>query len=76
MLQREFFSHLSAWIRISRGARGMTLWPWSFMLTSQGHDEQQQWLDAELAKPCTTPFLEVAAHHPLYRNGQGMIIQS
>src|SRR6266478_8232157 len=26
--------------------------------------------EAELAKPRTTPFLAVAAHHPLYSNGR------
>jgi len=52
------------------GSKGHDLWPWSFVLTRQQHDEQQQWLEAELAKPCTTPFLAVAAHHPLYSNGQ------
>jgi tartrate-resistant acid phosphatase type 5 len=52
------------------GSKGYDLWPWSFVLTRQQHDEQQQWLEAELAKPRTTPFLAVAAHHPLYSNGQ------
>jgi tartrate-resistant acid phosphatase type 5 len=52
------------------GSKGYDLWPWSFVLTRQQRDEQQQWLEAELAKPRTTPFLAVAAHHPLYSNGQ------
>jgi hypothetical protein len=52
------------------GSKGHDLWPWSFVLTRQQHDEQQQWLEAELAKPRTTPFLALAAHHPLYSNGQ------
>jgi diadenosine tetraphosphatase ApaH/serine/threonine PP2A family protein phosphatase len=52
------------------GSKGHDLWPWSFVLTKQQHDEQQQWLEAELAKPRTTSFLAVAAHHPLYSNGE------
>ena len=52
------------------GSKGHDLWPWSFLLTREQQDEQQQWLEAELAKPRTTPFLAVAAHHPLYSNGQ------
>jgi hypothetical protein len=52
------------------GSKGHDLSPWSFVLTRQQHDEQQQWLEAELAKPRTTQFLAVAAHHPLYSNGQ------
>jgi 3',5'-cyclic AMP phosphodiesterase CpdA len=52
------------------GSKRHDLWPWSFVLTRQQHDEQQQWLESELAKPRTTPFLAVAAHHPLYSNGQ------
>jgi tartrate-resistant acid phosphatase type 5 len=40
------------------------------VLTRQQHDEQQQWLEAELAMPRTPAFLAVAAHHPLYSNGQ------
>ena len=52
------------------GSKGHDLWPWSFVLTRQQHDEQQAWFEAELAKPRTTPFLAVAAHHPLYSNGQ------
>src|SRR6202046_366726 len=52
------------------GSKGYDLWPWSFVLTRQQHDEQQRWLEAELAKPRTTPFLAVTAHHPLYSNGK------
>jgi len=52
------------------GSKGYDLRPWSFVLTRQQHDEQQRWLEAELEKPRTTPFLAVAAHHPLYSNGQ------
>lgn len=52
------------------GSKGHELSPWSSVLTGRQHDEQQQWLEAELAKPRTTPFVAVAAHHPLYSNGQ------
>ena len=52
------------------GSKGFDPWPWSFVLTRQQHDEQQAWFEAELAKPRTTPFLAVAAHHPLYSNGK------
>ncbi len=40
------------------------------MLSRQQHDEQQALFEAELAKPRTTPFLAVGAHHPLYSNGR------
>jgi tartrate-resistant acid phosphatase type 5 len=50
-------------------SKGLDLWPWSFVLTRQQHDEQQRWLEAELEKPRSTPFLALAAHHPLYSNG-------
>jgi tartrate-resistant acid phosphatase type 5 len=52
------------------GSKGLDLSPWSFVLTRQQHNEQQQWFEAELAKPRTTPFLAVTAHHPLYSNGK------
>jgi len=52
------------------GEQGGKLSPWSSVLTWQQHDERQQWLEAEHAKPRTTPFVAVAAHHPLYSNGQ------
>ena len=51
------------------GSKGLNLWPWSFVLTRQQHDEQQRWLEAELEKPRSTPFLALVAHHPLYSNG-------
>jgi tartrate-resistant acid phosphatase type 5 len=50
-------------------SKGLDLWPWSFVLTRQQHDEQQRWLEAELEKPRSTAFLALAAHHPLYSNG-------
>ncbi len=55
---------------MDRNPKGYDLWPWSFVLSRQQHDEQQAWFEAELAKPRTTPFLAVAAHHPLYSNGK------
>ncbi|HEY4047403.1 MAG TPA: metallophosphoesterase [Acidobacteriaceae bacterium] len=30
---------------------------------------QRAWLNAELEKPCTTPFTSFIAHHPLFSNG-------
>lgn len=51
------------------GSKGLNLWPWSFVLSRQEHDEQQRWFEEELAKPQLTPFIAVAAHHPLYSNG-------
>ncbi len=41
----------------------------SFTLTPQQQAEQLQWLEVELAKPRTAPFLIVMAHHPVYSNG-------
>src|SRR5216683_7476797 len=55
---------------MNRNPKGYDLWPSSFVLSRQQHDEQQAWFEAELAKPRTTPFLAVAAHHPLYSNGK------
>lgn len=52
------------------GSKGLDLSPWSFVLTRQQHDEQQRWLEAELQKPRSTPFLALVAHHPLYSNGK------
>jgi tartrate-resistant acid phosphatase type 5 len=52
------------------GSKGLDLSPWSFVLTKQQHDEQKHWLEAELEKPRSTPFLALAAHHPLYSNGK------
>lgn len=44
-------------------------WPWSFTMSHKHKDEQNAWFQAELAKPRTTPFVAVIAHHPLYTNG-------
>ncbi len=40
-----------------------------FTLTEAQRTEQLAWLTAELAKPRTTPFLVVMAHHPVYSDG-------
>jgi tartrate-resistant acid phosphatase type 5 len=40
-----------------------------FTLTPQEQAEQQAWLETELKRPRTTPFLGVIAHHPVYTNG-------
>lgn len=41
----------------------------NFLLTAEQWAEQQHWFEAELAKPRTTPYLAVLAHHPIYSNG-------
>ncbi len=41
----------------------------NFTLTAAQQAEQLQWLRTELAKPRTTPFLVVIAHHPVFSNG-------
>lgn len=38
-------------------------------LTGAERAAQRAWLAAELARPRTSPFLAVCAHHPLYSNG-------
>jgi tartrate-resistant acid phosphatase type 5 len=43
--------------------------PWSTTMSHKHKDEQNEWFKAELAKPRTTPFVTVVAHHPLYTNG-------
>ena len=58
------------------GSKGHDLGPWNFVLTKEQHYEQQQWLEAELAKSRATPFLAVVPHHPLYSNGNIVITQS
>ena len=40
-----------------------------FTLTQAQHEEQIAWLEAELSKPLSTPFLVVMGHHPIYSNG-------
>jgi tartrate-resistant acid phosphatase type 5 len=51
------------------GTKGVDLNPWSFLMSKQERDEQDAWLRKELAKPRTTKYLAVIAHHPLYTNG-------
>ncbi len=43
--------------------------PRDFTLTPEEKDQQLAWLTAELARPRTTPYLAVIAHHPVYSNG-------
>lgn len=40
-----------------------------FTLTAQQQADQLAWLETELMRPRTTPFLVVMAHHPVYSNG-------
>ena len=40
-----------------------------FTLTAEQQAEQLVWLETELKKPRTTPFLVVMAHHPVYSDG-------
>jgi tartrate-resistant acid phosphatase type 5 len=40
-----------------------------FTLTPQEQAEQLSWLETQLKRPRTTPFLAVIAHHPVYSNG-------
>jgi len=40
-----------------------------FTLTADQQGEQLAWLEAELKRPRTTPFLAVMAHHPVYSDG-------
>jgi hypothetical protein len=40
-----------------------------FTLTPQEQAEQLAWLETELKRPRTTPFLAVMGHHPVYSNG-------
>ena len=41
-----------------------------FTLTPQQQAEQLAWLEAELKRPHTTPFLVVMGHHPVYSDGK------
>lgn len=43
--------------------------PWSFTMSREHTEAQEQWFRAQLAKPRTTPFVAVVCHHPLYTNG-------
>jgi tartrate-resistant acid phosphatase type 5 len=40
-----------------------------FTLTSAQQAEQLRWLEGELKRPRTTPFLVVMGHHPVYSDG-------
>jgi tartrate-resistant acid phosphatase type 5 len=40
-----------------------------FTLTPQQQAEQLTWLETELQRPRTTPFLVVMGHHPVYSDG-------
>lgn len=40
-----------------------------FTLTADQQAEQLAWLEVELKRPRTTPFLAVMAHHPVYSDG-------
>ncbi|WP_263357334.1 metallophosphoesterase [Acidicapsa ligni] len=40
-----------------------------FSLTPQQKAEQLAWLEAELKRPRTTPYLVVMGHHPIYSDG-------
>lgn len=40
-----------------------------FTLTAQQHAEQIAWLESELKRPRSTPYLVVMAHHPVYSDG-------
>jgi tartrate-resistant acid phosphatase type 5 len=40
-----------------------------FTLTSQEQAEQLTWLETELKRPRTTPFMAVIAHHPVFSDG-------
>ena len=40
-----------------------------FTLTPQQQAEQIAWLEAELKRARTTPFVAVIAHHPVYSDG-------
>jgi tartrate-resistant acid phosphatase type 5 len=39
------------------------------VMTEEQRQQQLDWLKVELAKPLTTPFRIVIAHHPVYSNG-------
>jgi len=41
----------------------------NFTLTGEQQAEQLAWLETELRRPRTTPFLVVMAHHPVYSDG-------
>jgi hypothetical protein len=42
----------------------------SFTLTAQQQADQLSWLETELKRPRSTPFLVVMGHHPVYSDGE------
>ncbi|GGG99494.1 hypothetical protein GCM10011586_13810 [Silvibacterium dinghuense] len=50
-------------------ADGTTSHGRDFTLTPQQQTEQLAWLEAELQRQRTTPFLAVMGHHPIYSDG-------
>src|SRR5271170_7735522 len=40
-----------------------------FTLTGQQHADQLAWIETELKKPRTTPYLVAMGHHPIYSDG-------
>ncbi len=40
-----------------------------FTLTEQQHADQLAWIETELKKPRTTPYLVAMGHHPIYSDG-------
>jgi tartrate-resistant acid phosphatase type 5 len=51
------------------GTKAWDFKPGSYLMSRAEADQQDAWLAAELAKPRTTPFVAVIAHHPLFTNG-------
>ena len=51
------------------GTKAFEFMPSSYLMSREERDQQEQWFQTELAKPRTTPFVAVIAHHPLYTNG-------
>ena len=51
------------------GTKPFDFLPNSYLMSHEESDQQDAWFAQELAKPRTTPFLAVIAHHPLYTNG-------
>lgn len=51
------------------GTKGWDLNPWSFTMSQTERMAQDAWFRQQLAAEKKTPFLVVAAHHPLYSNG-------
>ncbi|HEV2710285.1 MAG TPA: metallophosphoesterase [Edaphobacter sp.] len=40
-----------------------------YSMTEEARQAQLSWLESELEKPLTTPFLAVMGHHPIYSDG-------